>query len=189
MPTAKRKKGRVLIQVVVPLSLRPLVMKHLHDDLMAGHLAYYRTYMRVKHNYYWPTMREDIQNYCKVCQRCLENTKSTLRAFLHPLELAQALFDVVGMDFMGPFKPPSTHGNKYIMVVTDYFSKYVEVAALPDQTAETTADAFLQTVVRRHGMPKAIVSDRGSNFTSKIFKRLCEKRHEAKILHSLSSCY
>jgi hypothetical protein len=47
------------------------------------------------------------------------------------------------MDFMGPFKPPSTHGNKYIMVVTDYFSKYVEVKALPDQTAETTADAFL----------------------------------------------
>ena len=43
--------------------------------------------------------------------------------------------------------------------------KYVEVKALPDQTAETTADAFLQMVVRRHGMPKAIVSDRGSNFT------------------------
>ena len=105
-------------------------------------------------------MREDIQTYCKVCQRCLENTKSTLRAFLHPLELAKAPFDVVGMDFMGPFKPPSTHGNKYIMVVTDYFSKYVEVKALPDQTAETTADAFLQMVVRRHGMPKAIVSDR-----------------------------
>ena len=61
------------------------------------------------------------------------------------------------------------------MVVTDYFSKYVEVKALPDQTAETTADAFLQMVVRRHGMPKAIMSNRGSTFTSKIFRRLCDK--------------
>jgi transposase InsO family protein len=75
---------------------------------------------------------------------------------------------------MGPFKPPSSHGNKYIMVVTDYFSKYVEVRALPDQTAITTADAFLEMIVRRHGTPKAIVSDRGVNFTSKIFQRLCK---------------
>jgi hypothetical protein len=78
------------------------------------------------------------------------------------------------MDFMGPFKPPSSNGNKYIMVVTDYFSKYVEVRALPDQTAITTADAFLEMIVRRHGTPKAIVSDRGVNFTSKIFQRLCK---------------
>jgi transposase InsO family protein len=78
------------------------------------------------------------------------------------------------MDFMGPFKPPSSQGNKYIMVVTDYFSKYVEVRALPDQTAITTADAFLDMVVRRHGTPKAIVSDRGVNFTSKNFRHLCK---------------
>jgi hypothetical protein len=70
-------------------------------------------------------------------------------------------FDVVGMDFMRPFKPPSSHGNKYIMVVTKYFSKYVEVRALPDQTAITTADAFFDIIVRRHGTSKAIVSDRG----------------------------
>jgi hypothetical protein len=66
IPSSKRKKGRVLIQVVVLISLRPLVMKHLHDDPVADHVAYYRTYMRVNNNYYLPTMREDIQNYCKV---------------------------------------------------------------------------------------------------------------------------
>jgi hypothetical protein len=104
----------------------------------------------------------------------LENTKAIFRTFLHPLELAKAPFDVVGMDFMGPFKPPSSQGNKYIMVVTDYFSKYVEVRALPDQTAITSADAFLDMVVRRHGTPKVIVSDRGVNFTSKIFRHLCK---------------
>ena len=53
--------------------------------------------------------------------------KSNFQNFLTPLELAKAPFDVVGMDFMGPFKPPSSQGNKYIMVVTDYFLKYVEV--------------------------------------------------------------
>jgi hypothetical protein len=82
--TKKRKQNRIFTQVVVPLALCPLVMKHLHDDPMFGHLAYYRTYMKLRNNYYWPTIREDIKEYCRVCQRCLENTKATFRTFLHP---------------------------------------------------------------------------------------------------------
>jgi hypothetical protein len=82
IPTRKRKQNRILTQVVVPLTLRSVVLKHLHDDPMSGHLAYYRTYMRVRNIYYWPTMREDIKEYCRVCQRCLENTKATFRTFV-----------------------------------------------------------------------------------------------------------
>ncbi|KAI9554901.1 Retrovirus-related Pol polyprotein [Daphnia sinensis] len=119
-------------------------------------------------------MREDIKEYCRVCKTCLANTKTTNRTFLHPHELAKAPFDVVGMDFMGPFNPPSTRNNKYIMVITDFFTKWPEVVALPDQTALTTADASLNLIVQRHGLPKAIVSDRGSNFTSSVFRHLCK---------------
>lgn len=172
--TKTKKRNEVKFQVVLPLFLRPLVLKELHDEPLSGHLAYQRTYLKVKNNYYWPSMRADIKEYCRVCEACLANTKSTLRAFLHPHELAKAPFDVVGMDFMGPFTPPSTNGNKYIMVITDYFSKWTEIAALPDQTAVTTADCFMKLIVQRHGLPKAIVSDRGTNFTSAIFRHLCK---------------
>ena len=171
------KKGRRLdpnYQVVLPLALRPLVLKELHDDPTGGHLAYHRTYTKVKTHYYWPNMRAEIKEYCKACEACIANTTSQLRTYLHPHELANAPFEVIGIDFLGPIQPMSTNGNKYIMVMTDYFSKWVEAAALPNQKAETTAECLHKHIIQRHGPPKAIVTDRGSNFTSKLFRALCK---------------
>ncbi|KAI9558428.1 hypothetical protein GHT06_015212 [Daphnia sinensis] len=173
-PIKSNKRQDVNYQVVLPLDLRPTELKHLHDDPTAGHLAYQRTYLKVKNHYYWLSMRKDIKEYCRVCKTCLANTKTTYRTFLHPHELAKTPFDVVGMDFLGPFNPPSTRNKKYIMVMTDYVTKWPEVVALPDQTALTTADAFLNLIIERHGLPKAIVSDRGSNFPSSVFRHLCK---------------
>lgn len=146
----------------------------MHDVPTAGHLAYQRTYLKIKNHYYWPTMRLDIKEYCRVCETCIANTKSTLRTYLFPHELATAPFQVIGMDFLGPIKPESPNGNKFIMVMTDYFSKWVEAVALPDQKAQTTADCLYKHIVQRHGPPLAIVSDRGSNFTSKLFRSFCK---------------
>ena len=139
-PSTKKSKRNVLNpQVVLPLSLRPLVLREMHDVPSAAHLAYQRTYLKVKNNYYWPSMRLDIKEYCTACETCIANTSSKLRTFLHPHELATAPFQVIGMDFLGPIKPQSPNGNKFIMVMTDYFSKWVEAVALPDQKAQTIA--------------------------------------------------
>ena len=72
------------------------------------------------------------------------------------------------------------------MVVTDYFSRWTEGFALKNQKTLTTAKLLFDTVVTRHGMPNAIVSDRGTNFTSKLFKYFCEK---LKIKHRLTTSY
>lgn len=107
--------------------------------------------------------------------KVLGKHKSNFPSFLTPPGvISLSPFRCSRNRFYGPFKPPSSQGNKYIKVVTDYFSKYVEVKALPDQTAVTTADAFLDMVIRQHGTPKTIVSDGGVNFTSKIFRHLCK---------------
>ena len=70
-------------------------------------------------------------------------------------------FDVWGNDFMGPF-PPS-FGNRYILVVVDYVSKWVEGQALPTNDARV-AVKFLKKIFCRFGMPRAIISDRGMHF-------------------------
>ena len=101
-------------------------------------------------------MRKEIKEYCKACKECNENSKCTLKAYLHPHELAQAPFQVIGIDFLGPIKPASTNGNKHILVVTDYFSRWPEAIALKDQKALTTAKCLFDKIVTRHGMPKAI---------------------------------
>lgn len=71
-------------------------------------------------------------------------------------------------------------------MVTDYFSKWVEAIPLPNQTAEVTADALLKMVIHRHGPPRAIVSDRGPNFTSKVFRAFCRTFN---IKHKLTTAY
>jgi hypothetical protein len=147
----------------------------MHDEPISGHLAYLRTYLKVKNHYYWPTMRKDIKEYCTACEVCIANTNSTLRAFLFPHELAKFPFQVIGIDFLGPIQPVSPNGNNCICVITDYFTKYVIAVALPDQTARTTAECVYKHVVLTHGPPLAIVSDRGPNFTSGLFKYFCKQ--------------
>jgi transposase InsO family protein/phosphotransferase system HPr-like phosphotransfer protein len=184
--TKKSKRNEINHQLVLPLSLRLQVVKEIHDGPMGGHFAFLRTYLRVKNNYYWPTMRKDIKEYCQACVECTSNSKSKLRGCLHPHDLAQAPFQVIGIDFLGPITPSSQNGSKFILVITDYFSRWPEAVALKDQKALTTAKCLFDTVVTRHGFPRAIVSDRGANFTSKLFKYFCDKLN---IKHKLTTAY
>lgn len=131
-------------------------------------------------------MRKDILEYCTTCEVCIANTNSTIKAYLHPHELATEPFEVIGVDFMGPITPQSMNGNSYIMVMTGYFTKWVEAVALPNITAQTTAESFYKNIIQWHGLPKAILSDRGTNFTSKLFKYFCNKLN---IKHKLTTSY
>ena len=131
-------------------------------------------------------MFNDIKRYCTNCSICVEQRKSNLRAYLHPLEAATAPFEVIGIDFLGPLKPSSSFGNNHVLVITDYFTKWVEAVPLPDQTALTTCKALMNTIILKHGPPKILISDRGSNFTSGLFKEICKALN---IKHKTTTAY
>lgn len=80
----------------------------------------------------------------------------------------------LGVDIMGPF-PETNGGNKYVLCAMDYFTKWPEAYALPDQEAETLAEALIEGMVSRFGVPEAIHSDQGRNFESKVFAAMCER--------------
>ena len=131
-------------------------------------------------------MLKDIKEYCDSCVVCAEQRKSKLRAYLHPLDVATAPFEVIGIDFFGPLKPTSTLGNNHVLVITDYFTKWVEAIPLPDQTALTTCKALMNKIIFKHGPPKILISDRGANFTSNLFKEIC---NALKIKHRTTTAY
>jgi hypothetical protein len=83
-----------------------------------------------------------------------------------------APFERIAMDVAGPF-PVSATGNKYVLVVMDYFSKWPEVYAIPNQEAKTVADVFVKNWVSRFGVPVELHSDQGRNFESAIFAEMC----------------
>nr|GFB49059.1 reverse transcriptase domain-containing protein [Tanacetum cinerariifolium] len=93
------------------------------------------------------------------------------------------IFDVWGIDFMGPF--PSSKGNKYILVAVDYLSKWVEAKALPTNDARVVVK-FLKSLFSRFGTPKAIISDRGTHFCNDQFSRVMAKYG---VTHPLSTVY
>ncbi|GJS03515.1 reverse transcriptase domain-containing protein [Tanacetum coccineum] len=93
------------------------------------------------------------------------------------------IFDVWGIDFMGPF--PSSHGNKYILVAVDYLSKWVEAKALPTNDARVVVK-FLKSLFARFGTPRAIISDRGTHFCNDQFAKVMSKYG---VTHRLATAY
>ncbi|GJR81770.1 reverse transcriptase domain-containing protein [Tanacetum coccineum] len=93
------------------------------------------------------------------------------------------IFDVWGIDFMGPF--PSSRGNKYILVAVDYLSKWVEAKALPTNDARVVVK-FLKSLFSRFGAPRAIISDRGTHFCNDKFDKVMSKYG---VTHRLSTAY
>ena len=162
-------------QVVVPLTLRKQLLQEYHDSPLSGHMAYRRTCLRLRDKYYWPTLLADVKQYCFTCQPCaLGRRMHGVKAFLNPLDLTTRPFEVLGMDFLGPIKPNSLQGNNYILVITDYFTKWIEVILLPNCTALMTSKVLMDRIILHHGLPRAIITDRGSNFTSELFSALCK---------------
>ncbi|GJZ31181.1 reverse transcriptase domain-containing protein [Tanacetum coccineum] len=93
------------------------------------------------------------------------------------------IFDVWGIDFMGPF--PSSHGDKYILVAVDYLSKWVEAKALPTNDARVVVK-FLKSLFARFRTPRAIISDRGTHFCNDQFAKVISKYG---VTHRLATAY
>nr|GFA73791.1 reverse transcriptase domain-containing protein [Tanacetum cinerariifolium] len=134
--------------------------------------------------FYWPSIYKDAFELVKHCDSCQRQGKVSQRDEM-PQNFIQIceIFDVWGIDFMGLF--PSSKGNKYILVVVDYFSKLVEAKALPTNDARVVVK-FLKSLFSRFGTPKAIISDHGTYFCNDKFSRVMEKYG---VTHRLSTAY
>ncbi|XP_071912279.1 uncharacterized protein [Coffea arabica] len=149
-----------------------------------GHFSTSKTVAKVwQSGFYWPTMYRDAREYVKNCDAC-QRTGNISRKNEMPLTtfLEVELFDVWGIDFMGPF--PSSYNNKYILLAVDYVSKWVE--AIPSQTndAKVVFKFLKRNIFCRFGVPKAIISDEGKHFCNKIIDTLLLKygcRHKKSL--------
>ena len=100
---------------------------------------------------------------------------------LNPILIVE-IFDVWGIDFMGPF--PNSYGNLYILVVVDYVSKWVEVVACKTNDHRVVVQFLKDTIFARFGTPQAIISDGGKHFSNQIFEQLMKKYF---IIHKVST--
>lgn len=159
--------------LVAPEDLRGEIIEACHDDPSSGHLGYSRTLARIRERYYWPRLTKSIRRYTKTCLQCQRRKTPPLRqaGFLQPIPPPMAPFQQIGMDLLGPF-PKSASGNRWIIVATDYLTRYAETKALPSGTATEVAKFFVESIVLRHGAPEVIITDRGSSFTAQLTQEI-----------------
>jgi transposase InsO family protein len=161
-------------QVLVPKSMINAVLEVVHDSVTGGHMGYRRTVARVRTQFFWYRQRESVQLWCKSCVKCAARKMGGVRKHKAALKkhVTGEPFSRIGIDLSGPYNVTS-NGNKYILVVSCYFTKYVEAYAIKDMEAKTVADVLVNEFISRLGVPMVIHSDQGRNFESALFKQVC----------------
>ena len=156
-------------QIVVPRTLRRVVLEVAHDLPMSGHFGVRRTMDRVLMNFYWPTVRKDVTEFCNSCDECQRTVaKGRIQsAPLEPMPLINEPFKRIAVDIVGPIIPASASGYKYILTVMDVATRYPEAIPLKSIDTVSVAEALV-SIFCRMGCPEEILSDMGSQFVSEL---------------------
>jgi hypothetical protein len=161
-------------QLVLPKCMRKEVFKQLHASRTAGHLGAGKVVPKVRQRFWWHHLKSDIENWCRQCEVC-QRIKHPQRKGRAPMQryTAGETMQRMAIYILGPL-PVSSAGNRYILVASDYFTKWTEVFALPNQEASTIADVLARFMFCRFGIPTELHSDQGRNFSSKLFAEVCQ---------------
>ncbi|KAJ0970323.1 hypothetical protein J5N97_023200 [Dioscorea zingiberensis] len=154
-------------------ALHRLLLTEFHNSPLGGHAGAQRTLARLASVFYWPGLRREVQEFVAACHLC-QSVKPFTRApqgLLQPLPIPGKVWDSISMDFITHLPPSS--GKSTIMVVVDRLSKHGHFSALgPSFSAPQVAEVFLRDVVKLHGVPSHIVSDRDPIFMSSFWREL-----------------
>ncbi|KAK3521358.1 hypothetical protein QTP70_003433 [Hemibagrus guttatus] len=146
----------------------------MHEGPVGGHFGVEHTLFRLQTRYYWYKMREDVSLWCHTCASCAAKARPLKRPQA-PMGTVRvgAPMERIAVDLMGPMNETERF-NRYILVVQDYFTKWVKAYPLPNDQAVTVAEVIAAEWVCRYGAPFTLHSDQGTNFESEVFQTMCE---------------
>ena len=150
------QKGKRVIEIII---------NHAHNII--GHYRQFKTAQYIRRYFWWPSMLHDIELYCKTCGICMttKDMNSKWIGLLHSLPIPDRPWQSIGMDFMGPL--PKSNNFDYLLIIIDRLTSQVHlVPTMMTVTARGITWLILKKVMRLHGIPESIVSDRDTKFTS-----------------------
>ncbi|CAM9000551.1 unnamed protein product [Rhodiola kirilowii] len=157
-----------ILRRCIPNDEIALVLIFCHEQACGGHFRPRRTARKILDNgFFWPSLFRDAYEHCKKCDRCQRVGNISARNEMPQVPiLVNDVFDIWGIDFMGPF--PISCGFAYILVAVDYVSKWVEAKATRCDDAKTVVEFLRTNIFSRYGVPKAIISDQGTHFCNRM---------------------
>jgi hypothetical protein len=161
--------------IYLPSSMIDPLLKIYHSNSLSGHFGIQRTYLKLKNRFWWPDMKSSIVRYVKSCLLCQQHNIERIKkpGRLCPVETPEGPFQLIGIDFCGPFKC-TPRENRFVLCITDYFTRWVTAVALPDCTAQTTAQTIFNEYVCKFGVPLSILSDQGTHFNNQLMESMAQ---------------
>ena len=152
----------------------PTILAACHDSACGGHFSGLLTGQKVlRAGYFWPDLFKDAKEYVRKCDVCQRYARNDLRMEM-PLHVSLPLVPIEkwGIDYIGKIHPHSSKGMAYIIVATEYLTKWTEAKAVKTNTAANAAIFMYENIILRFGCPKILVSDRGTHFLNEMFQEL-----------------
>ena len=179
-------------RLAVPKALQETILKECHDSPSGGHFGVTKTLKAVESKFWWPSWRKDVIHYVTTCNSCQRNKSSNSKpqGLLKPLDIPEHTWESVSMDFITKL-PPTPRNHDSILVMVDRLSKMVRLAPCKESiTAVETANLFVDSVFKSHGMPSSLITDRDTRFTSHFWEEVCNlvgmERHMSSAFHPQS---
>ena len=161
-------------QLIVSQVLCDQILDHLHGGIGGGHLGEEKMRARLQERFYWPGQFLDVRNWCQSCSSCTTR-KIPVPKRHTPLGTVSAgnPMQVIAVDILGPL-PKTGNGNCYVLVATNYYTRWVEAYAIPDQGASTVAQKLVNELFCRFSPPEQLHSDQGHQFESELVAEVCK---------------
>ena len=185
-PILYRHGADQVIRRCVPEDEMHSILNHCHTLPCGGHFGGQRTAAKVlQSGFYWPTLFKDAHQFVSTCDKCqrMGNISRKDEPPMHPI-LEVELFDLWGIDFMGPF--PASYNNLYILLAVDYVSKWVEAIPTRTNDAKVVAQFMRSHIFSRFGTPRALITDNGTHFCNKVIDKVLQKygvRHRTSLAY------
>lgn len=166
----------------VPPEERDRIFFETHNSPLGGHKGVSKTYQRIKNNYFWENLKDDIQRRIQQCPDCqLKNlVRIKTRQPMLITDTPGTVFEKIAMDIVDPL-PVSDKGNEYILTMHDLLSKFCIAIPIQNMLAITIADVFIKRFICLYGAPKALLTDQGRNFVSTFMQRIAKRFRIKKI--------
>ena len=185
-PILYRNCADQVIRRCVPEDEMHSILDHCHSLPCGGHFGGQRIAAKVlQSGFYWPSLFKDAHQFVSTCDKCqrIGNISRKDEPPMHPI-LEVELFDLWGIDFMGPF--PASYNNLYILLAVDYVSKWVEAIPTRTNDAKVVAQFLRSNIFSRFGTPRALITDNGTHFCNKVIDKVLEKygvRHRTSLAY------
>ena len=170
-PQRTKKSNQTILQIVVPAKWIDKIINENHESKFSGHCGFKKTYEKIKKKYYWLNQYTSVKKWIKTCHECQMRKPGIGKFGYLQVSKVSRPMERINMDLLE--LPKTEDEYKYVLVIVDQFTKWIEAFPIKSKSKEEIAEIFIKNIICRFGLPEEIVSDGGGEFNNNLMIEVC----------------